>query len=86
MILFFLSFFLSLSLPFFLSFSFFFSFFFFFRYGVSLCSPGCPGIHSIDQAGFELRNPPVSASQVLGLKLCATTAWLVLNFMICLMV
>jgi hypothetical protein len=41
---------------------------------VSLCSPGCPGTHSVDQAGFELRNLPVSASQVLGLKACATTA------------
>ncbi|GAB1298166.1 Isoleucine--tRNA ligase, cytoplasmic [Apodemus speciosus] len=35
---------------------------------VSLRSPGCPGTHSIDQAGLELRNPPASASQVLGLK------------------
>ena len=44
---------------------------------VSLCSPGCPGTHSVDQAGLELRNPPASASQVLGLKACATTtAWL----------
>jgi hypothetical protein len=34
----------------------------------SLCSPGCPGTHSVDQAGLELRNPPASASQVLGLK------------------
>ncbi|GAB1296869.1 Glucose-6-phosphatase catalytic subunit 1 [Apodemus speciosus] len=41
---------------------------------VSLCSPGCPGTHSIDQAGLELRNPPASASQVPGLKTCATTA------------
>jgi hypothetical protein len=41
---------------------------------VSLCSPGCPGTHSIDQAGLELRNPPASASQVLGLKACTTTA------------
>jgi hypothetical protein len=40
---------------------------------VSLCSPGCPGTHSVDQAGLELRNPPASASQVLGLKTCATT-------------
>jgi hypothetical protein len=38
---------------------------------VSLCSPGCPGIHSVDQGGLELRNPPASASQVLGLKVCA---------------
>jgi hypothetical protein len=31
---------------------------------------------SVDQAGLELRNPPAStsASQVLGLKVCATTA------------
>jgi hypothetical protein len=41
----------------------------------SLCSPGYPGTHSVDQAGLELRNPPASASQVLGLKVCVTTAW-----------
>jgi hypothetical protein len=41
---------------------------------VSLCISGCPGSHSVDQAGLELRNPPASASQVLGLKVCATTA------------
>ncbi|GAB1292261.1 Ras GTPase-activating-like protein IQGAP1 [Apodemus speciosus] len=40
---------------------------------VSLYCPGCPGTHSVDQAGLELRNPPASASQVLGLKACATT-------------
>jgi hypothetical protein len=39
---------------------------------VSLYSPGCPRTHSLDQAGLELRNPPASASQVLGLKACAT--------------
>jgi hypothetical protein len=39
---------------------------------ISLCSPGCPGTHFVDQAGLELRNPPASASQVLGLKACAT--------------
>ena len=39
-----------------------------FRDRVSLCSPGCPGTHFVDQAGFELRNLPASASQVLGLK------------------
>jgi hypothetical protein len=48
--------------------------FFFPRDRVSLCSLGCPGTHSVDQAGLELRNPPASASQVLGLKVCATTA------------
>jgi hypothetical protein len=47
---------------------------------VSLCIPGCPGAHFVDQAGLELRNPPASASQVLGLKACATTAWLAFFF------
>jgi hypothetical protein len=51
--------------------------FFFFKDRISLCSPGCPGTHSVDQAGLKLRNPPASASasQVLGLKACSTTAW-----------
>jgi hypothetical protein len=48
-----------------------------FRDRVSLCSPGCPGTHSADQAGLELRNSPASASQVLELKACATTTQLV---------
>jgi hypothetical protein len=34
---------------------------------VFLCNPGCSGTHFVDQAGLELRNPPASASQVLGL-------------------
>jgi hypothetical protein len=48
----------------------FFIFYFlvFFRDRVSLCSPGCPGIHSVDQAGLELRNLPAPASRVLGSK------------------
>jgi hypothetical protein len=46
--------------------------FLFFWYWVSLCSPGCPETHFVDQAGLELRNPPASASQVLRLKACAT--------------
>jgi hypothetical protein len=50
-----------------------------FRDRVSLCSPGCPGTHSVDQAGPELRNLPASASQMLGLKACATTARLSLH-------
>jgi hypothetical protein len=33
---------------------------------VSLCSPSCPGTHSVDQASLGLRDPPASAS----------TAWL----------
>jgi hypothetical protein len=48
-------------------------FFLVFRDRVSQCSSGCPRTHSVDQAGLELRNPPASASQVLGLKVCATT-------------
>jgi hypothetical protein len=47
---------------------------FVFQDKVSLYSPGCPGTHFVDQAGLELRNPPASASQVLGLQACATTA------------
>jgi hypothetical protein len=39
----------------------------FFQDRVFLCSPGCPGSHSVDQAGLELGNLPASASQVLGL-------------------
>jgi hypothetical protein len=55
-------------------FFFFLSFFFLvFRNRVSLCSPGCPGTHCLDQASLELRNLPASASQVLGLKACTTT-------------
>jgi hypothetical protein len=48
-------------------------FVFVFRDRISRCSPGCPRTHSVDQAGLELRNLPASASQVLGLKACATT-------------
>jgi hypothetical protein len=40
---------------------------------VSLYSPGCPGTHFEDQAGLKHRNPPASASRVLGSKVCATT-------------
>jgi hypothetical protein len=36
--------------------------FLFFETGFSLCSPGCPGTHFVDQAGLELRNLPASAS------------------------
>jgi hypothetical protein len=42
---------------------------------VSLQSLGCPGTHSIDQAGLKLRDPLASASRVLRLKACATTTW-----------
>jgi hypothetical protein len=54
--------------------------FFVFRDRVSLCSPGCPGTHFVDQAGLKLRNLPASASQVLELKVCATTARLRIFF------
>jgi hypothetical protein len=49
-----------------------FFFFLVFWDRVSLCCPGCPGTHSVEQAGLELRNLPASASWVLGLKACAT--------------
>jgi hypothetical protein len=51
---------------------------------VSLYSPGCPGTHFVDQAGLELKNPPASASRVLGLKACATTPgfWGSSNFLV----
>jgi hypothetical protein len=52
-------------------------FLFYFRDRVSLYSPDCSGTHFVDQAGLELRNLPASASQVLGLKACTTTAWLI---------
>ena len=45
---------------------------------VSLWSPGCPGTHSVDQAGLELRALPSSDSRMLGTKTCTTM--LGLNF------
>jgi hypothetical protein len=57
--------------------------FLFFRDRVSLCSSGCPGTHPVDQAGPELRNPPVSVSQVLEFEACATTALLTQRILIC---
>jgi hypothetical protein len=74
----------------FIFFSFFFVFFLFFnfylfiyflRQGFSVF-PGCPGTHSVNQAGLELRNPPASASPVLGLKACATMPGWISNFII----
>jgi hypothetical protein len=47
----------------------FFSFCFVFRDRVSLCSPGCPGTHFVNQAGLELRNLPASAQSFLKLTL-----------------
>jgi hypothetical protein len=45
---------------------------FVFKDRVSLYSASCTETYSIDQAGPELRNPPTSASQVLGLKVHST--------------
>ena len=42
------------------------------QHGQQLTKAGSPGAHFVDQAGLELRNSPASASQVLGLKACAT--------------
>jgi hypothetical protein len=53
----------------------------FFRDRVSVCIPGCPGTHFVDQADLKLRNLLASASQVLGLKVCATTTWLIFFFL-----
>ena len=39
---------------------------------ISLCTPGSLRTRSVDQASLKLRDPPASASQVLGLKVCAT--------------
>ena len=44
-----------------------FLFLYLFVDSVSLHSPGCPGTHSVDQAGLALRNPPASASQSAGI-------------------
>jgi hypothetical protein len=51
-----------------------------FRDRVSLCSPGCPGTHFVDQVGLERKNLPASASPVLGLKECATMPSLLFYF------
>jgi hypothetical protein len=64
---------------FFHSFFFLLIYLFFIFLGFSVY-PGCPGTHFVDQAGLKLRNLPASASQVLGLKACATTARFVLPF------
>ena len=38
---------------------------------------------TVDQAGLKLRNPPASASQVLGLKACTTTTRHFTLFIVC---
>ena len=74
-LIFFLHYFSPLYFPFFLLFIFSFVVVVFWDF-VSLYSPGCPGIHYVDQAGLELKNPLVSASQFLQKKVCATTSQL----------
>lgn len=44
-----------------------------FREQASLCSPGCPATHTIEQASFKLKDPPASTWN-LGLKVSAPTA------------
>lgn len=68
--------------------SFFFFSFWFFETGFFCCfvfcflySPGHPGTHSVDKAGLEFRNPPASASLVLGLKAAPPLPGTVLSFM-----
>jgi hypothetical protein len=56
-------------------------FIYLFRDKVSLYSPGCPGTHSVDQAGLEVRNLSASLSQVLGLKVCGTTVRFMCSFL-----
>ena len=49
---------------------------FVFQDRVSLCnSSGCPGTHSVDQAGLQLTEINLLCA-VLELKVCATTSWL----------
>ena len=43
--------------------------------------PWLSWIHFVDQAGLQLRDLPISASQGLGLKACATTAQLFINIL-----
>ena len=42
---------------------------------VSLCSFGCPGTSSIDQAVFKLIDLTASASEMPGLKVRTITTW-----------
>lgn len=40
--------------------------------GNPTASSGCPGTLSVDHPGFELRDLPAAASEVLKLKACTT--------------
>jgi hypothetical protein len=46
----------------------------------SLCIPGLPGTHSVDQAGLKKIHLPL-LPPLLGLKVCATTAQLLLDIL-----
>jgi hypothetical protein len=52
----------------------FFFFFWFFETGFLCVALAVLELNSVEYAGLKLINPPASASQVLGLKACATTA------------
>ena len=45
--------------------------FFFLQDRVSLCSPGCPRTHSVDQAGLKLTEIPLSPPPECGDERCA---------------
>jgi hypothetical protein len=59
-----------------------------FRDRVSLYSPGCPGTHSVDQAGLELRNLPVNALNHRAIppnpECSFTTVYAVTHIIVCL--
>lgn len=55
--------------------------FFFFKRGFLCVVPGCSGIGSVDQSGLKLRDQPVSATHVLGLKTCTTIPGLILTIL-----
>lgn len=55
---------------------------FVFQDKVRLCSPGCPGICFVDQAGFERTDCHAFESGVLGLKYaCATMSGCLISFL-----
>lgn len=47
----------------------------FFKTRVSLCSPACLDVYSVDQNGLDIREPPATVSQELGLEMSTSTAW-----------
>jgi hypothetical protein len=53
-----------------------------FQDSISLCSAGCPGTYSVDQAGLEHRDLPASAFPVVGLRVCTATAELIIYFIL----